>query len=613
VKMSSSKSVLLGLLLHTAYSGDTDTEIAGSTRGFVPKQAAMGVASAKGTTVVVWCAAHTSSSQNVNYFSRSAGGDLATWSNPALLDSTLTTINDQPKVATDGKGNWVAMGRPNPNTACEGRVMTYSSSDDGKTFPSKACVGKQGLAGATSNSVLNDATVHFCTDRFVATYHQRNYAPSSGTGLFVWCVAQSTDLGQTWTGHYCDPARNAVYGTPESAGNYVAYGPRFACNDDAWLIFMAPDRPATKNADTDIIYSRSTDKGSTWSASALLVGDTTTRDDWNSPHGSSCAMDSEGNVIFVYNSDTVQAGTISIKFVTSSDSGATWGSPGVIAAPTVGCTRTGTTNADGFVNQRNPQITTDGAGVFLVAWTCGSDHEIFMSSTSNLGVSWSTPTEIISARNRPVYPFYIPEHANTWAFAYMKNNDYLKISTRSSLDCKGVLSGTAANDLCGKCGGDSSSCATDSLVIEFDSLFSAYTKSNFEAILTASGNNQVALSTVKVTAEAATDAKLKVTITFVSSSPSKAKVKNLVEADAFKTGFGEAAFAPCTVGADGNACQNGGTPNGKSGGTCGCTCKSGFKGANCETRPSDAPSDGIGALDASLGLMLVGVAVLLGF
>jgi hypothetical protein len=49
---------------------------------------------------------------------------------------------------------------------------------------------------------------------------------------------------------------------------------------------------------------------------------------------------------------------------------------------------------------------------------------------------------------------------------------------------------------------------------------------------------------------------------------------------------------PCQVGKNGNVCDNGGSPTGTISGLetvsakCGCSCKDGFSGANCEIRPS---------------------------
>ena len=48
--------------------------------------------------------------------------------------------------------------------------------------------------------------------------------------------------------------------------------------------------------------------------------------------------------------------------------------------------------------------------------------------------------------------------------------------------------------------------------------------------------------------------------------------------------------AACENGADGNSCQNGGSATGVKTGTCGCSCASGYSGANCQT--ADACTNG---------------------
>merc|ERR1719326_2437312 len=67
-------------------------------------------------------------------------------------------------------------------------------------------------------------------------------------------------------------------------------------------------------------------------------------------------------------------------------------------------------------------------------------------------------------------------------------------------------------------------------------------------------------------------------------------IKNQGEADIDCDGPCDA--CPCTAGANGQPCQNGGFVTGTTG-TCGCSCATGYEGDNCETAsPCTAGANG---------------------
>lgn len=141
----------------------------------------------------------------------------------------------------------------------------------------------------------------------------------------------------------------------------------------------------TIGTDNDILFSRSTDFGSTWSdpaalnstaANAELAGDT----------DPSIALDDQGNWMVVWRSGDNLGGTIGndtdILFSVSTNAGVTW-SP---AAPV---------NADADSDNRgdsDPVLGVSAQGTWVVAWEAssaefGNDGEIFYARSVNVGAT----------------------------------------------------------------------------------------------------------------------------------------------------------------------------------------------------------------------------------
>lgn len=519
--------------------------------------------SPSGTTIVMWHAGGTSNGDPDIWFTRSTDG-LTGWSTDAYLQSAMATdvansYSTSPSLATDGKGNWIALvhylqfhaastvfdGIPNSLHGCECRLLSFSSTDDGVTWGNPACVPEQGRTGYSFSNTpgTHEEKIHYCKDRWVAIYQLRGFTKR------LWCYATSTDLGATWGSHFCYDKDNAHGGYDFTTDAF--YGPYFQCTENAWLTIWSKE---TSNSDTDLYFSRSVDSGSTWSAAALLIGDTTTREAYNGA-GVSIAADGKGKVLVAFASeDGTNSAAIKLKCVSSTDDGKTWGSPVAVASAT---------------SQTNPQLSHDGAGLYVVAYQeKGSAYKFKSAASSDLGATWSTPSVIEDATPATTsfecFPLYVK---NKWVFVYqLSYSDVTSSVGKTALDCagvaggsatvkacgcndadsckdcKGVANGNTKKDLCEVCGGDSSTCTTETVTIEFSTLFSSFVRAKFDAILTASGTNQVTLTKITLTASKyGPDEKLKVTIVSSKDSGSIEKVKNLVTAEAFKSDFGTAA------------------------------------------------------------------------
>ena len=311
---------------------------------------------------------------------------------PALLDTNATTDTGgdfNPRVTTDGAGNWVAVWYSNENlggtAGTDNDIFVSRSTDNGTTWTAPALLATNGTAdiGAdTDPQVTSDGA-----GNWVAVWQsQENLGSTAGFDKDIF-VATSTDNGATWTTTVVlntnattdsgDDINPQV--TTDSAGNWVA----------VWE--SAENLGGTAGTDWDIFVSTSTDNGGTWTAPAILNTNATT--DTGGDRFPQVTTDGGGNWVAVWHSFENLGGTAgadSDLFVAAStDNGATWTTTALLN--TNGDSDTG---AD-FV----PQVTTDGAGNWVAAWysdedlggAAGTDNDIFVSTSTNNGAMWTAP------------------------------------------------------------------------------------------------------------------------------------------------------------------------------------------------------------------------------
>jgi hypothetical protein len=140
-----------------------------------------------------------------------------------------------------------------------------------------------------------------------------------------------------------------------------------------------------------LVVSRSTDDGITWSAPSALLADP----------GSVARVVTDASGTWI-----VATGT---SLVVSGGGAVTWGDPGIFRSSDGGSTWSSLVNLDpgGTVHTAgNTSLATDGGGTWIAAWTSsdgpfggafGSDREPVYSRSADGGLTWSAPAPLNAA------------------------------------------------------------------------------------------------------------------------------------------------------------------------------------------------------------------------
>lgn len=192
-------------------------------------------------------------------------------------------------------------------------------------------------------------------------------------------VARSSDNGATWTapatlnnnGGAGSPYDDEAQITTDGNGNWVAI----------WQSL------AFSGTDYDIIVSRSTDNGATWTPVAPL--NTNAGSDTGDDEYPQITTDGQGNWVVVWQSTENLGGAINtdsdILVARSTDNGASWSPP----APLNSTAATDAANAA----DEDAHIATDGQGHWLSVWTArrgltGTDADLLIARSDDNGVTW---------------------------------------------------------------------------------------------------------------------------------------------------------------------------------------------------------------------------------
>ncbi len=324
---------------------------------------------------------------------RPASAQPQTWTAPAALNINAATDlggDGYVQVTTDSAGNWVAVWHSSDDLGgtigVDSDILVAHSTDSGATWTAPAALNTNAATDSGDDSFPQVTTDN--AGNWVAVWQSDD---DLGGTLISWdiLVARSTDNGATWTAPAAlnnDANMHAMdlypQVTTDSAGNWVA----------VWKSIGGVGN--TMGTDRDILMSRSTDNGATWTVPAALnTNAATDSGDDSSPQ---VTTDNAGNWVAVWKSDDDLGGTIGVDsdilVARSTDNGATWTSPAAL--------NTNAATDSGY--DTVPQVTTDNAGNWVAVWnsdddlggTIGVDFDILVARSTDNGATWTSPAAL---------------------------------------------------------------------------------------------------------------------------------------------------------------------------------------------------------------------------
>jgi BNR repeat-like domain len=311
----------------------------------------------------------------------------ATWSPPKVVNSDATTDVGEDfgvRIVTDKAGNWVVAWVSN-NDLNDFDIRFSRSTDRGDTWSAFGVLNTNG-GSDSGNDQAPEIVTNGAGSWLAAWYSDDTLGGTIGTDVDI-LTARSNDGGATWTAP--TPLNNNAT-TDTGDDLYV----RLATDDSGqWLAtwHSLENLGGALGVDSDILVVRSTDNGATWTAPAAL--NSTAQTDTGADEFPIITAGSDGEWLAVWHSVEDLGGTVGtdkdILMAVSIDAGATWSAVQLLNS-------NGTTDAgEDFL----PQIGRVQAGDWFVTWyssdalggTVGVDIDILISRSTDGASTWSAP------------------------------------------------------------------------------------------------------------------------------------------------------------------------------------------------------------------------------
>ncbi len=304
--------------------------------------------------------------------------------------------------------------------------------------------GARGIAGAYSNTggaSWNDVTVPYtsCTspglpyerasDPWVSfgpdgTAYSSALSFDGTTNRKAVSAAISNDGGKTWTNKQLLVAyttaqfftdKNSTTADPIHAGTaYTVWDTLIAPTDqpDDRIHAAAYTGPAQ--------FSKTTDGGVSWSPVQTIIGSGNRQQ----TIGNIIVVDSKTDTLYDFTDLIVPPNTpfrgvaslAELAFVKSTDGGATWTSPQVIAPFNAAGVIDPNTGRHARVGDGLQEVAIDGSGKLYVVWESSTnfdknlnqavgtfDNEVLFTSSGDGGATWSTPSAIVGPSTLPIF------------------------------------------------------------------------------------------------------------------------------------------------------------------------------------------------------------------
>ncbi|MCJ1388528.1 hypothetical protein MMC18_001375 [Xylographa bjoerkii] len=277
-------------------------------------------------------------------------------------------------------------------------VLTLSTSTNNGA--SWAFTGTAATRPSISCDLDNPYPLQLPSGRTLLAYRNHDKDPVSGNYTFFRItISYSDDSGATWA-YLSTPASDP--GEPN--GNWEPFLRN--AQDGSLQLYYSRENSA---ADQDSLMRTSTDGGVTWSTATTISGeDITARDGMLG-----VATVSGSNVIAVFESE--QNGYFTIKSITSTDDGATWGNRQLVYTPT------GTNT-----NANAPQVVNVG-GTMCVSFMTNEDTQgqqagAKLVTSIDGGTTWGNKIEVFQPQTN--WPGLLD--LNGSSFLYMADNNGAK-------------------------------------------------------------------------------------------------------------------------------------------------------------------------------------------
>jgi hypothetical protein len=344
------------------------------------------------------------------------------WSSAEPLYAFAATDTDSDYYthwAHDGNGNWV----------CAWCAAIPASTD--RDFDILVSLSSDGGATWTDPAILDpfaDSPPEIEDD-----FHPNVYTDGAGHWIAVWyshdnhggTIGDDTDILVSRSTDNGQTWTSSVPLNTDAGADAVGDStPDLVYAGGSTWIAVTYRMSAPDTGDYDVYTSRSTDHGATWTPLVQLHSSMAT--DTGYDGGPRIATDGAGHFIVVWNSDDPLDGSVEtdqdIFFSTSTDS-INWSAPAALNSDAA---------VPGSLDDKLPRILYDGVGRWLVVWYYGVyeiDYDIKFSYSDDNGASWSPVqylnTNALTDTGRDLYPVPATDGNGNWVVVWQSKEPLL--------------------------------------------------------------------------------------------------------------------------------------------------------------------------------------------